>query len=81
MVLHEGTLHVCDGGERELSDRDGAWRTAPHEFGVLVHFSAQRPTTEQQRRTVLRHVRELVTREKPAGSVATLWSVDTDDRI
>lgn len=79
MVLQEGTLFVCDGGEPETSQRKDPWRTAPHQFGVLVHFSKQRPTTERTRRAVLREIRDLVALQKPAAATATLLSANTAD--
>lgn len=80
MVRHGGTLFVCDGGEPETSQRNDPWRTAPHQFGILVHFSKQRPSDERTRRAVLREIRELVARQKPASATATLISANTADR-
>ena len=79
MALKGGTLFVCDGGEPETSERKDPWRTAPHQFGVLVHFSKQRPTDDRTRRAVLREIRDLVALQKPAAATATLLSANTAD--
>ncbi len=76
MVLDQGILYICDRGEYSDPDLAGellrVWRTLPHEFGVIIHFSQQRPTTPQERRQISQNIREIIEQEKPAHTVVTM---------
>jgi hypothetical protein len=79
MVLDQGALYVCDRGE--YSDPDLAqelmrvWRTQPHEFGVIVYFPERDPDHHKpELRQILQNVRDIVAREKPAHTLATVLS-------
>lgn len=75
MVRHGPTLYICDPGEPELTtQRRRVWRVAPHEFGVVVHFSKQRPPTDEQQKTIIRDIGEIVDGQKPAGTYPTMVS-------
>jgi hypothetical protein len=60
------------GDSRQIAGLRRDWRAFPHEFGVSVHFSAERPTTNADRDGVLRQVRDVVDQQKPAHSAAFL---------
>lgn len=76
MVWDEGTLYICDRGEYSDPSLSGAiqrvWRAVAHEFGVIVHFSEQRPTTQLERRQIVQNIREIVDQEKPAHTAWTM---------
>ncbi len=77
MVLHHGLLSICDKGDYALGkDPDGkddrVWRVLPHEFGVTIHFSSQRPTTLSERRQISQNISEIIAQEKPAHVLATM---------
>jgi phage tail-like protein len=73
MALDGRTVHICDGGEPAAAGVPiRPWRMSQHEFGVLVHFSSQRPTTLMQRAGIVQSIRELVNAQKPAQ---THWTV------
>jgi phage tail-like protein len=76
MVADGGTLYVCDRGEYSDPAFAGpllrAWRAAAHEFGVVVHFSDQRPTTTQERRKIVYSIQKVINQGKPAHAAWTL---------
>jgi phage tail-like protein len=76
MVLDQGTLYVSDRGDYSDPGLAGellrVWRATPHEFGVIVHFSEQRPTTQRERRQIVQNIREIVNQEKPAHTDWTM---------
>jgi hypothetical protein len=75
MAYHDGVVYLSDRGEYADAALFGVqrdWRSLPHEFGVVVHFSLQRPTTPQQRRRIAQDVREIVDSETPAH---TQWTM------
>jgi hypothetical protein len=74
MLLHQKILFICDQGEYGLSvdlDRIRVWRVLPHEFGVVIHFSLQRPTTADERLQIKQSISAIVEQEKPAHTLAT----------
>lgn len=48
------------------------WRLRDSEFGVIVHFSEQRPASKPERSRILTDIRDIVEREMPAH---TYWSL------
>jgi hypothetical protein len=76
MVLDGDTLFVSDRGEYSDPNIAGplmrVWRALADEFGVVIHFSEQRPTTQQQRREIVDDIRAIVAGEKPAHTLATM---------
>lgn len=75
MVYDGGTLYLTDRGEYADAAIVGIhrdWRSLPHEFGVVIHFSLQRPTTPQQRKRIAQDVREIVGAQAPAHTEWTL---------
>lgn len=76
MALHKGTLYVSDRGEYSNPMLAGPlfrdWRSAAHEFGVVIHFSRQRLTTSSERKRIVQDVREIVDAESPAH---TSWTM------
>ncbi len=78
MVRDEATLYVADRGEwSDLSfggPIDRAWRAEPSQFGVVVHWSRQRPASLQQRRQIVHNIVEIVEVEKPAHTIWTVMS-------
>jgi len=75
MVLEKDKLYICDLGEYSDPNFSGAlpavWRARPYEFGVVVHFSSQRPTTQKQRRQIVNDINEVIAKQKPAHVAAT----------
>jgi phage tail-like protein len=77
-VDHMGRVVVTDRGEALSSTEERSWRTVPHEFGVVVHFSLQRPALGDpvqaaRKRASIRHsIRRIVEEEKPAHSLSWL---------
>ena len=78
MELHHGILYICDPGEPEFGEPDPTrqrreWRVSPHEFGVIVHFSKERPPrSAEQQKAIIRDITEIVVSQKPAGSFASV---------
>ncbi|GHO83203.1 phage tail protein [Dictyobacter formicarum] len=70
------TLYIADRGEYSDPQLAGqmlrVWRAAPHEFGVSVHFSQQRPTTQQEQRQIYQNIADIVDQEKPAHTIWTM---------
>jgi phage tail-like protein len=69
------TLIVADRGEcyrRETSlGTWQEWRARPHQFGVVVHFSQQRPTTPGERNNMRREIWAVVDEHRPGH--AAFW--------
>ena len=76
MVREDDTLYVCDRGEYSDPALAGAllraWRADAHEFGVVVHFTEQNPTTQLERRRIVRNIHEIVQIESPAHTAWTM---------
>ncbi|MEV4319591.1 phage tail protein [Actinocrispum sp. NPDC049592] len=73
MVLHNGIAYLCDGGDPndpKVVDGERNFRTAAHEFGVIVHFDKDNTSAEHQR-SVVRGIGEIVDRERPASTLPT----------
>jgi phage tail-like protein len=75
MVMVDGKLYICDRGEYSDPVLAGAlpavWRSRSYEFGVVVYFSSQRPTTPRQRRQIVNDIDEILVTQKPAHTSAT----------
>jgi hypothetical protein len=65
-----GTLYIADQGEQSTR----VWRATPHEFGVVIHFSSQRPTTQHDRRQIQQNISDIVNQEKPAHTNWTMFN-------
>jgi hypothetical protein len=63
-----GRLIISDRGEslRSLPQRN--WRAGTGEFGVVLHFSRQRPTTLAERNVIRRGVVTVVNEQKPGNT-------------
>lgn len=73
MVRDVDTLILTDRGESGLiAGVLREWRARPHEFGVVVHYSLQRPVSPEKRRRIGQDVREFVDVESPAHAKWTL---------
>ena len=77
----QGILYITDRGEYSDPNQSGemlrVWRATPHEFGVAVHFSEQRPTTAQDRSQIMQTISQIVTLERPTHTDwATVYAVD-----
>jgi phage tail-like protein len=61
------TLIVADYGEsyRREGQETEEWRTKPHQFGVVVHFSQQRPTKPTDRNRMRREIEAIVDQHRP----------------
>jgi hypothetical protein len=69
MVDRTGAPVVVDRGAR---GRRRSWRAGSNEFGVLIYFSRQRPTTPEERYAIRRGVAKIVDEDKPAHTVGWL---------
>jgi sugar lactone lactonase YvrE len=72
-----GDLIVTDSGESlpgTLGTPGRSWRARPNEFGVIVHFSQQRPTSNDERNRVRRGIQGVTAEQKPAHTTAWLKS-------
>lgn len=71
-VAIDGDLYISDRGEYSDPVLAGAiervWRANHGEFGIVIHFSEQRPTTQRERRRLVRDVHDIVNRQSPAHS-------------
>ena len=70
-----GDLLITDRGNslRGVSSKRN-WRARPNEFGVIVHFSRQRPTSNEERNRIRRGIRSVVEQQKPSHATAWLKS-------
>ena len=66
MLDRRGDLIIADRGEalRSLSVKRN-WRARPSEFGVIVHFSRRRPTTNDERNRIRRGIGRVLEEQKP----------------
>ncbi len=69
VIDRAGAPVVVDRGAR---GRRRSWRAGSNEFGVLVFFSQQRPTTSDERFAIRRGVAKVVDENKPAHTVGWL---------
>ncbi len=70
-VDRQGDLLVTDRGSAyDISGQEREWRTRPNEFGVVVLFSQQRPTSKDQRNKIRFDIANVIDEQK-AGH--TLW--------
>jgi phage tail-like protein len=75
MVLHDGTLYVCDPGEPVTPAWPRTWRDVPHEFGGMAHFvtpAVATPQELQERRQYVSSIGDILRREKPAHTLVTV---------
>jgi phage tail-like protein len=72
MLDRRGNLIIADRGEslRGLAVKRN-WRARPSEFGVIVHFSRQRPTTNDERNRIRRGIGRVLEEQKPCH--ASWW--------
>jgi phage tail-like protein len=70
-----GNLIIADRGEalRGLSIKRN-WRARPSEFGVIVHFSRKRPTTNDERNRIRRGIGRVLEEQKPGHAAWWLKS-------
>lgn len=70
-----GDLIIADRGEalRGRAVRRN-WRARPSEFGVIVHFSRQRPTTNDERNRIRRGIGRVLEEQKPCHAAWWLKS-------
>ena len=75
MLDRRGKLIIADRGEslRSLSVKRN-WRARPSEFGVIVHFSRQRPTTNDERNRIRRGIGRVLEEQKPCHAAWWLKS-------
>jgi phage tail-like protein len=78
-VLVSPTKLVIDrAGAPIITDRGESlgrsWRVRPHEFGVIVHFSRQRPTDNDERNLTRRGIASVVEEQKPAHTTGWMKS-------
>ncbi len=66
-----GKLIITDRGDAMKTIPNSNWRAELHEFGVVVHFSRQRPTTFVERNKIRRGIIEVIDEQKP--SHASWW--------
>lgn len=76
MVIHDGTLVICDRGEYSDPAVGGpllrVWRGTHHEFGVVIHFSAALAPTVQERSRISHSIQQLIDAESPAHTAWTM---------
>ncbi len=61
-----GKIILVDRGEYlRDSQQKRSWRARPNEFGVVVHFSQQRPTTTEERNRTWRGIASVIDEQKP----------------
>jgi phage tail-like protein len=76
MVRSADALYVCDRGEYSDPVLAGpllrVWRALPNEFGVVVHFSEQRPATPLERRQIVQNIHDIIAGERPVHATWTL---------
>ncbi|NTU80293.1 MAG: hypothetical protein HGA45_13110 [Chloroflexales bacterium] len=65
-----GALIIADRGEAITTKPERSWRLGSHEFGVVVHFSRQRPTTGDERERIRRDIFDVIEAQKPAHTLA-----------
>jgi hypothetical protein len=72
MINRRGDLIVADRGDalHGLAVKRN-WRARPSEFGVIVHFSRRRPTSNDERNRIRRGIGRVLEEQKP--SHASWW--------
>jgi hypothetical protein len=64
---------LADRGESRDDGTTGRdWRLQPHEFGVVVYFSAERPTEPADRTRILNGIAAVIEEQRPAHAP---WSL------
>jgi phage tail-like protein len=67
MVMdRQGQIIISERGESLRQTLKRNWRARTNEFGVVVHFSQQRPTTDDQRNQTRRGIAAVVEEQKPS---------------
>jgi len=76
-MVYDGTsVFICDPGQPQAAGlQPRVFRAMAHEFGVVVHFSKQRPTTVDDRRKILGNIRDILAEGKPAQTVVAVVSI------
>jgi phage tail-like protein len=67
----QGKLIISDRGDSLRSAPQRSWRAGSNEFGVIVHFSRQRPTGFAERNQIRGGIFRVIEQEKPGHS--TWW--------
>ncbi|MBD1903821.1 phage tail protein [Trichocoleus sp. DQ-A3] len=68
-IDQKGELVIADQGE---ANKNRDWRARSNEFGVVVLFSAQRSTNENERNKIRFEIEKVINDQKPAQ---TFWSM------
>ena len=68
-IKKKGELIVADQGE---ANKNRDWKARSNEFGVVVLFSAQRSTNEDERNRIRVEIEKVINDQKPAQ---TFWSM------
>lgn len=76
-LVFDGTYaFICDPGQFAAGGLEPrVFRALAHEFGIVVHFSKQRPTTQTERRKILGNIRDIAAGGKPAQTLAAVVSI------
>jgi hypothetical protein len=76
-LVFDGTYaFMCDPGQFAAGGLEPrVFRALAHEFGIVVHFSKQRSTTQDERRKILGNIRDIVAEGKPAQTFAAVVSI------
>jgi phage tail-like protein len=70
-IDRKGNLIITDQGEFPQITHLGNWRAKANEFGVVIIFSQQRPTSFKDRNQIRRWIENVVDEQKPANT--TWW--------
>jgi phage tail-like protein len=60
-----GKIIISERGESKRRSPEHDWRAHSNEFGVVVHFSQRRPTTDEERNRIRQGVALVVEEQKP----------------
>lgn len=71
-IDQKGELIIADRGE---ANKNREWRARANEFGVVVLFSAQRSTNEDERNRIRFEIEKVVNDQKPAQAFWSMKSV------
>jgi phage tail-like protein len=75
MLDRRGHLIIADRGESlRAQSLKRNWRARPSEFGVIVHFSRRRPTTNDERNRIRRGIGRVLEEQKPCHAAWWLKS-------
>jgi phage tail-like protein len=66
MVDRRGQIIIAERGEMLRRNQKRSWRARANEFGVIVHFSQQRPAGFADRNAIYRNIAAVVEEQKPA---------------